>query len=336
MLRSMPYFFVCVVALCVLCSTAHADFDIFGAGTNQFVVPFTTIGNPGNADDILGNPNPAGGVSYNYRISTTEISRDMIEKANAAGGLSITLFDLSGSGGNGANRPATGVSWFEAARFVNWLNTSQGYHAAYDFDPGGNFQAWSSVDAWQLDGENRFRHRNARYWIPNADEWYKAAYYYPLTASYSQFPNGANSPPISVTGGTDPNTAVYERTLAEGPGDISNAGGFSPYGVMGLGGNVWEWQETEVDLLNDDAMADRILRGGSWVSDLSRLRSDTWADPTLAINEGTDVGFRIAGFSSNVNAVPEPSSFALLSLSASYFPIRRWWLRHRIVTQCST
>lgn len=334
-MRSSAFLFLSFITA-FLCThlSGRGDFDVFGSGANQFIVPFTTIGNPGNADDTQGNPSPAGGVSYYYRISTTEISRDMVEKVNAAGGLSITLFDLSGSGGNGANRPATGVSWFEAARFVNWLNTSQGYQAAYNFDPSGNFQLWSSTDAWQLDGENRFRHRNARYWIPNADEWYKAAYYNPLTASYSQFPNGANSPPVSVTGGTDPNTAVYQRTLAEGPADISNAGGFSPYGVMGLGGNVWEWQETEVDLLNDDAMADRILRGGSWVSDISRLRSDTWADPTLAINEGTDVGFRIAGYSSN--AVPEPSSFALLSLAAGYFPIRRWWQRRRKITQTST
>jgi formylglycine-generating enzyme required for sulfatase activity len=37
------------------------------------------------------------------------------------------------STGNGANRPATGVSWNEAARYVNWLNTSNGLAPAYKF-----------------------------------------------------------------------------------------------------------------------------------------------------------------------------------------------------------
>lgn len=106
---------------------------------------------------------------------------------------------------------------------------------------------------------------------------------------------------------------------------------------MGLGGNAWEWQETEVDFSNDNPLGSRILRGGSFTSilDASKyLRSDTWADPTdLGINgvepgnQGTDVGFRIAGYSSN--AVPEPSSIALLSLAAVYFPIRRCWHRYR-------
>ena len=40
--------------------------------------------------------------------------------------------------------------------------------------------------------------------------------------------------------------------------------GWSPYGVMGMGGNVWEWEETEVDLVNDDPTGLRAARGGRW------------------------------------------------------------------------
>ena len=57
-------------------------------------------------------------MPYVYRIAKYEISREMIEKANAAGGLGITLADMTNYGGNGPNRPATGVNWNEAARFV--------------------------------------------------------------------------------------------------------------------------------------------------------------------------------------------------------------------------
>ena len=50
----------------------------------------------------------------------------MIEKANAEGGLEITLRDMTDVGGNGPNQPAQGPGWNQAARFVNWLNTSRG------------------------------------------------------------------------------------------------------------------------------------------------------------------------------------------------------------------
>ena len=56
------------------------------------------------------------------------VSEDMINKANTLGSLGITLV------ARGANKPATSVSWNEAARFVNWLNTSRGHPPAYKFN----------------------------------------------------------------------------------------------------------------------------------------------------------------------------------------------------------
>jgi len=55
------------------------------------------------------------------------VSEDMITKANAEGSLGITKDT------RGVDKPATSVSWNEAARFVNWMNTSSGYSAAYKF-----------------------------------------------------------------------------------------------------------------------------------------------------------------------------------------------------------
>ena len=40
------------------------------------------IGNPNNAADTTGNPNPVGSVSYMYNLGKYEVSRDMITKAN--------------------------------------------------------------------------------------------------------------------------------------------------------------------------------------------------------------------------------------------------------------
>ena len=116
------------VLLAALVSSSFSDrawSDTFGSGANTFDIEFVSIGNPGNAaDDVSANPDFAGSVPYSYRIGKFEVSRDMVTKASSAGGLGITLFDMTSFGGNGVNRPATGVSWNEAARFVNWLNTS--------------------------------------------------------------------------------------------------------------------------------------------------------------------------------------------------------------------
>ncbi|MCI0332092.1 MAG: hypothetical protein L0228_02555, partial [Planctomycetes bacterium] len=59
--------------------------DTFGSGANSFEIQFVQIGSPGNPPDA--NPNPAGAVPYRYRIGRYEISEQMIDNANALGGL---------------------------------------------------------------------------------------------------------------------------------------------------------------------------------------------------------------------------------------------------------
>jgi hypothetical protein len=56
-------------------------------------------------------------------------------------------------------QPAGNVLWYEAAVFVNWLNTSTAHQAAYNLD-GFNMSLWSSAEAWQLGGENLYRHKD--------------------------------------------------------------------------------------------------------------------------------------------------------------------------------
>jgi sulfatase modifying factor 1 len=100
----------------------------------MFDIDFVTIGNLGNIADTTGDPNPAGKVDYAFSMGMFEISENMIGKANTLGGLAIT------HDGRGPNMPASSITWFEAANFVNWLNTSTGNEAAYKFDAGGNFK----------------------------------------------------------------------------------------------------------------------------------------------------------------------------------------------------
>ena len=222
--------FLSLMLFCI--STAGAD--TFGSGANQFDIDFVTIGNPGNAADTTGDPNPAGSVAETYRIGQFEISEDMIDKANAEGSLGIS------QDSRGANKPATSISWFEAAQFVNWLNLNSGSTEAYKFN-GSTFELWTPGDAG-YDPNNLYRNSQAKYFLPSVDEWYKAAYYNPGTASYGDYPTANGLVPTSVASGTAANTAVYGQSFATGPADITQAGGLSPYGTMGQGGNAFEWE----------------------------------------------------------------------------------------------
>ena len=166
----MKYDYIVAVAswaLLFLC--VHASADTFGSGDNGFDIEFVNVGDPDNADDTTGDPNPAGKVEYTYRMGQFEISEDMIDKANTLGGLGITKDT------RGPNKPATNVSWPEAAQFVNWLNTSSGSMPAYKFN-AGNFELWQSGDAG-YNPNNLYRNSLATYFLPSMDEWYKAAYY---------------------------------------------------------------------------------------------------------------------------------------------------------------
>ena len=58
----------CLAFTAMSCVDAVAGTVTFGSGTNQFNMEFVKIGNPGNAADTTGKPNPAGAVGYEYAI----------------------------------------------------------------------------------------------------------------------------------------------------------------------------------------------------------------------------------------------------------------------------
>jgi len=301
----------------VLCAflvpSAHAD--VFGSGANTLTLEFVTIGNPGNADDAGAGggsySSPYGGVPYAYRMGTYEISHDAITKATAGGLLNVR------AGPHTGNEPAAGSAWYEAAAFVNWLNTSQGYEAAYQIDAGrSSLTLWSSADAWQAGGKNLYRHKDAYYFLPSEDEWYKAAYHKNdgVTANYWDYATGSNTAPTAVASGTGSGTAVY---FQGGPADITQAGGLSPYGTMGQTGNVWEWQESAFHAPNDNPSEQRAICGGSFGDDNlgnGNLRS-SGRYPYTPASAAIGVGFRVA-------SVPEPTSTVLM-ISAGLLALAR-------------
>ncbi|MCX7387983.1 MAG: SUMF1/EgtB/PvdO family nonheme iron enzyme [Planctomycetales bacterium] len=288
-------------------SYATAGIITFGSGGNQFTMNFVDIGNAGNAADTTGDPNRAGAVAYAYGLGKYEVSDDMITKFNASQSLQITTDN------RGADKPATSVNWNEAARFTNWLNTSTGGSAAYNFTSNGvnaNIALWTVADTLDYDINNHYRSLRATYVLPSMDEWYKAAYYNPTTSTYFDFPNGLDTAPTAVASGTADGTAVYDGQT--GPADVTQAGGLSPYGIMGLGGNLYEWEETAYDMNNSSGSSVRGVRGGSWDFDSGDLSSliRYSVDPVAEIINGS---FRVASLSSFAS-VPEPGTFGVLSL----------------------
>ncbi len=295
-------------------SYATAGLITFGSGGNTFNMEFVAIGDAGNLDDTTGAPNPAGAVAYAYGLGKYEVSEDMITKYNSNYGTANSLAITKDT--RGVDKPATSVSWNEAARFTNWLNTSTGGSAAYKFTTGGvndNIALWGSGDAG-YDASNPYRNSLAKYVLPSMDEWYKAAYYNPTTSTYFDYANGSDTAPTAVASGTAANTAVYGQTFAQGPADVTQAGGLSPYGIMGLGGNVFEWEETSLDLNNSSGSSDRGIRGGSWDFNSSNLSSSTRFNGHPANDRDDVVGFRVASLSSSAASVPEPGTFGVLSL----------------------
>lgn len=282
--------------------------DTFGSGENQFDIPFVTIGSPGNAPDTVipdpvSAPLSSGSVDYTYRIAKYEISEEIIVKANALSAASGDPLSLTVDVERGPRKPATGLSWFDAALFVNWLNEVKGFAPAYKFGNAGQFELWAPGDAG-YDPTNSFRNSKARYFLPSAEEWHKAAYYDPLNDRYWLYPYGSDEPPIAITSGTEPATAVYNQA---GPADVNLAGGESPFGVVGLAGNVAEFEETARDLLNAEPLAPRGVNGGWWaplspLNFASSFRNSGFVAPGQPL-----VGIRVA-------SIPEPLAQTLSAI----------------------
>jgi formylglycine-generating enzyme required for sulfatase activity len=304
--------FLTLVAIGCVATLTKAD--TFGSGANSFDIEFVPIDDPGNPADS--NPNPAGAVSYRYRMGKYEVSEQMIDKANALGGLGISKDT------RGPNMPATGVTWFEAAKFVNWLNASEGFTPAYKFDGLGAFQLWQPGDLG-FNPANLFRNKRARYFLPSIDEWHKAAYYDPVAGAYYDYPTGSDNIPdgIDFIGDSAFDAVFFDGASNQGPNEITNVGISSAYATFGQGGNIREWQETAFDRMNSNAIEQRATPGGGW-NDISNVlhaaNTGIGVAPSFA---GDFIGFRVVG-------IPEPPS--LLLVLVGVFEIFRWRRRASI------
>ncbi len=293
---------LCAAMVCVsLVSAASAD--SFGTGGNAFDIDFVSIS---------GATNPTSGygiVNNDYRMGALEITNDQWAKFQAELGVPVTgdpssAYDAD-SYWTGTNVPTNRVSWYEAAQFVNWLNTSTNHHVAYKFTgtqgtSGYTLDTWSAAEA--DNGTNLYRHKDAMYYMPTEDEWVKAAYW--NGTSLQTYSNA--SPGDLVSGVPDPTKWNYQPSAGSAPWDVGN-GVEELNGTYDMMGNVWEWMESPASDASYGADSDRGLRAGAYNFDVSTLAS-SYRFVTYPRYDLNSFGFRVA------SEVPEPCSLALLSL----------------------
>ncbi len=279
------------VAVCLVLGSFASAATITHGGTS-IDMDFVTIGDPGNADDDTG----CGGVDYTYQIGTYEVTADQWAAVIAAD-------SNVGNAGNWTGlQPNAGTSWYEAAKFCNWLTSGDASLGVYTFT--GSITTPTGVT---IDRSGAAATYGTIYYLPTEDEWYKAAYYDPNKegtgiGGYWDYPTGSDTVPDGIDSPSGTFDAVfYDGYNQRHPNDVTNSGIASPYGTIGQGGNVWEWNETAID-------SSRGLRGGAyhsiWYHLGSSYRGSYAPADTLDL-----IGFRVA--SNSVAAVPEPGSLII-------------------------
>jgi hypothetical protein len=296
--------------------------------------------------DIRNRPDPNGGrgeVWHAYAIGTYEVTLSQYTAfLNSVGGsdpyqlydpnmaTDIRIAGISRSGSPGSyrysvigdgNRPVTYVSWFDAARFVNWMQNGQ---------PTGNEVAnTTETGVYPLNGATSgeiFRNTASQFWIPTPDEWYKAAHYDPSpnapASHYWTYPTQSQTPPATIgPNSTNPNSANYGHYGSTG-NVLTPVGSYalasSHYGTFDQGGNVWEWTDGTTSTIPVYG----LVLGGGW--DSSTLDLAGAGGIPVRSDESVEIGFRIAMM------IPEPNCLGLFTLGLVLLPnLRKVNIRRR-------
>jgi hypothetical protein len=186
---------------------------------------FVYVGDINNQNDVTNY----GRVSYFYNISKYTITNcDYIDFLNSVAnydqyGLYNEKMSSDKSGGivregssgnyfyyskqNMSNKPVVFVSWFNAARYVNWIenNKPEGDQISSTTENGSyTLNGTISGDTVPRNKINPILGISAKYFLPTENEWYKAAYYDPNKFQnnlfgYWNYATKSDTSPVSVT-----------------------------------------------------------------------------------------------------------------------------------------
>jgi formylglycine-generating enzyme required for sulfatase activity len=185
-------------------------------------------------------------------------------------------------------RPISYVSWFDSARFSNWMSNGQpsGAQVSTTTENGAyNVNGATSGNAVARNVTNPNTGSVPTFRMPLENEWYKAAYYVQgaIFSSYYTFATRSDTAP-GTTIGSSANQANYNGAFGHSTdvGSFSGSGSF--YGTFDQSGNVYQWND-----LNGTAGSSRGLRGGFWYSDSDGVSSSGRFD-TAPSFEGSIIG----------------------------------------------
>jgi len=332
----MPYF---SLKACSLWLAALACLLAAPAGATPITYDLVAVGNPGNANDTGGSH--IGAVAYDYQIGKYDVTigqytafLNAVAKTDTYSlyktNMEITpaIAGISRTGGSGsyaysvlgsANRPITYVSWWDSARFANWMANGQptGAQTSTTTENGAyNVNGAPPGNAVAKNATNPNTSAAPTFFIPNQNEWYKAAYYSPTyggvgVPGYYAYATQSDTAPGNVVGSLA-NQANYRAPLLSvtqsssydsnqnyltDVGAFTNSGSF--YGTFDQSGNVMQWND-----LDGATVSSRGYRGGGWYTFGAFGVSSSASYSTGPSSMGIDWGFRLASPVSG-SAVPE-------------------------------
>ncbi len=298
---------------------------------------YVTVGNPDNAADSA-TGDLYGSVSFTYDIGEYDVTDSQyctfLNDVDPTGANTLDLYSPQGDAEYGitfnsgaasgskysvingyANMPVVDIDYWSTLRFVNWMNNGEGSAStetgAYTL-LGGTPTPSNSASLLANPQPNA----GATVFLPNENEWYKAAYYDPANGTYSTYATQSDTAPGNIVG-SGANEANYEyyngsqyifsvtqsTSYNSRQNYLTAVGSFtdsaSYYGTFDQSGDVFNWIDTTVD--SDYP----VLRGGDW-DNLSNALSSSYRNfdlnPTLTVNY---LGFRVA-------SIPEPNSIMLI------------------------
>jgi formylglycine-generating enzyme required for sulfatase activity len=132
----------------------------------------------------------------------------------------------------GADLPRTNVTWYEAAAFCQWLSDQTRLNKGIPASFTGSFLIT----------------------LPTEQQWQRAA----QSEDGREYPWGNQFDPA--------HSNTTESNIGAPTPVTQYPSGASPYGVMDMAGNVWEWclSEWGTSEINLSSSGERVLRGGAW------------------------------------------------------------------------
>jgi len=315
----------------------------FGAVATDFWIGKyqVTIGQYAEFLNAVAKSDPYGLYSPSMNSDTRNRG---IEQSGDDGSYVYTVVGPNGTNPVGAqsaaNRPITYVSWFDSARFANWMSNgrpsseqinAQNLQPNQVTDDGAyNLGTATSGNAVAKNAINPNTQAAPTFYIPTENEWYKAAYYSPVKdgpGSPGYYLYGTQSDTAPGNGGTNALTAMATKDLANqanyrpdrryavtgttsniiSSGDqnlLTDVGAFtntySYYGAFDMSGNAQDWND-----LSGAAGSNRGLRGGFYNDTPEKLASSNRISLAVPSSESFGIGFRLA------SPVPEPAMLGL-------------------------